>query len=70
MKIKRFMILAGIFILTLIPNYLIYRRVIYSYLFDIRSFYLFKFINTPYFAADGDWFSKANDIFLKVKLAI
>ena len=49
MKIKRFMILAGIFILTLIPNYLIYRRVIYSYLFNIRSFYLFKFINTPYF---------------------
>ncbi|MFQ9923027.1 MAG: hypothetical protein ACLRVU_05905 [Beduini sp.] len=49
MKFKRLMILAGLFILTLIPNYLIYRRVIYSYLFDIRSFCLFKFINTPYF---------------------
>lgn len=49
MKAKRICVLIGIFILTLIPNYLIYRRVIYSYLAFIRSFYLFKFINTPYF---------------------
>ena len=49
MKIKRFFVLFGLFILITIPNYLIYRKVIFSYLSQIRSFYTIRFTNTPLF---------------------